>query len=203
LILDTTSKLGLLEVITLAEANAIVSRGLPKICSGEKALGFARYMGKAMPTGEGTDFDIWFKDAAIIFSEYAEEDVRLTVEHPTKGIRAKQKWLPQPVDLIAFLDEIRNRHGRILANARYVVAELTKEPDPDFSPEHKAAMARKLENLARDLSNRRSLDAIEMTQAEQEIYDAECLAAGAGDKQKGIEILLGLTQLPPQQDATA
>ena len=178
----------------MAEANAIILQGLPKICSGEKALGFARYMGKAMPTGEGTDFDVWFKDAAIIFSEYAEEDVRLMVEHPMKGIRAKQKWLPQPVDLIDFLNDLRNRHGRIMSNARYVVAELTKEPKPDYSPGHKAAMTRKLENLARELTNRRSLDAIENTQAEQEIYDAECLAAGNGDKQRGIEVLLELVE---------
>lgn len=195
-LLDTTSKVGLIGNVNLEEARAMVSRGTPPICSGEKALAFAEYMGKSMPTGAGTDFAIWLKDAAIVFSEYAEADVRLTVEHPTKGIRSKHKWLPQPSELIEFLNELRNRRGRIVSNARYVISELTKEPEPEFSAEHQAAMARKMENLARDLTGRRSLEAVEATQEQQEAFDAECLTTGDGDKQRGLEILMGLEPQP-------
>lgn len=190
-VLDSTNKVGLSSLVTLAEARAVAAQPAPPICSGEKAMGYAEYMGKAMPTGAGTDFDIWLKDAVIIFSEYAEADVRLCVEHPTKGLRSKHKWLPQPIDLIEFLNGLRSRRGRIIGNARLAIAEFEKPRELEESPEHRAMMARRFESLSRELSGKLSLEALESVREQKEIFDAECVAAGNGDKQAGLMVLLG------------
>ena len=190
-VLDSTNKVGISSLVTLAEARAVVAQPTPPICSYERAVTYAEYMGKAMPTGQGTDFDIWLKDAAIIFSEYAEADVRLCVEHPIKGLRAKHKWLPQPVDLVEFLNGLRGRRYRIVANARHVVAELSAPAEAPETPEHRDMMARRFENLSRELSGKLSLEVLDSVREQQEIFDAECVAAGNGDKQAGLMILLG------------
>jgi len=199
-ILDTTYRPGLDSQISLAEAQAVIGAGFPKNCSGEKALGYAEFMGKAMPTGQGTDFDIWTKDAAIIFSEYAEADVRIAVEHPTRGLRAKHKWLPSPSEIITFLDEMKTRRYRIISNARHIVAELTKPKEIEYSPEHRAEMARKWENLSREMNGRYSMEAQESVMAEQEKFRLQCLTVGDGDYQRGLELMLGLSE-PPEEAA--
>ncbi len=147
-------------------------------------------MGKAMPTGQGTDFDIWVKDAAIIFSEYPEQDVRILVEHPVKGIRSKFKWLPQPSDLIEFLNEMRNRRGRIISNAKHVISEKSKLVEIEETPEQRASMGRKVENLARELAGKRSLDDVEKLRAENIAFNKKCIEAGGGSYQVGLMILL-------------
>jgi hypothetical protein len=188
--LDCDSKLGLLQAISLSEAQAIISAGIPNNCTTNQAIEYAQFMGRAMPTGAGTDFEIWIDDATLIFSEYPVDDVNIAVKHPTLGLRSKHKWLPQPSDLIEFLNAMRTRRYRILGNARYVVTELSKPIEPEQSPSERARLARKFENLAREFAGKRSLDAIESTREQQTTFDAECLTVGNGDKQAGLEVLL-------------
>jgi hypothetical protein len=111
----------------MADAMAILSQPIPRPCSNEKAVEYANYLGRAMPTGQGTDFDIWVNDAALIFCEYPERDVKLAVEHPAKGLRAAHKWLPTPSDIIAYLADLTLRRGRILANAREIVKQHNED----------------------------------------------------------------------------
>ncbi len=78
---------------------------------------------KRMPTGPDTDRDIWLKDMTIVFAAHPRRDVEVMVMHPMQGMRARQKWLPTVDEVMAFLREQQVRRGRILTNARRVVAD--------------------------------------------------------------------------------
>lgn len=143
---------GLRGIIPLNDAMDVIALPTPRPCSNERAVEYANYLGRAMPTGQGTDFDIWINDAALIFCEYPEQDVKRAVEHPVKGLRASHKWLPASSDIIAYLDGLKLRRGRILANAREIVkqhnadeAERKLEAEiAKTTPEQRAAKVREL-----------------------------------------------------------
>jgi hypothetical protein len=118
---------GLRGIIPLDDLHEIIAMPTPKLCSNDKAIEFANYLGRSMPTGQGTDFDIWVHDAALIFTEYPEQDVRLAVEHPAKGLRSTYKWLPAQSEVIAYLNTKTARRALILANAKRLVREHETE----------------------------------------------------------------------------
>lgn len=190
--LDVTNTIGLKGRIELWELETVASQPLPRNCTNEEALGFANFMGKAMPTGQGMDFDIWVSDATLIFSEYPFKDVKIAVQHPTKGIRASHTWLPDPKTLIEFLRAMQERRGLIKSNARKLANEIIEEQnrEPDKCPEEWVAMSRRIQNIVRASRGNCSLEQEEQRRSQQEEFNEYAKFRGDGDWAKGIEILL-------------
>jgi hypothetical protein len=130
-VLDTTHRQGLDKDLTLAEAKAVINLPQARSCTLEEAVAYSQFMSEAMPTGHETNAKIWVEDATLIFCDYAVKDVDICVKHPIKGIRSKLKWLPEPSDLIKFLDEMKCRRARIIGNAKYLVRQAEEKFQQD------------------------------------------------------------------------
>jgi hypothetical protein len=200
--LDVANPVGLKLVLTWKEIDAILSQPKPRLCSANEAMGFAAFMGKAMPTGQGTDFDIWAKDASLIFTEYPYDDVRLAVEHPSKGIRAFNTWLPDPKTLIEFLQAMQERRGRIRHNAQEVGARIFEDMESKEkpSPEQQAEMSRRIQNIVRGSRGRCSIEEDVNRRNAQERVNAYAEFCGNGDASKGFEIMMERGMVSPPDD---
>ncbi len=160
--LDTDSE-GAHRMATLEEAQAILSTSQPVLCSKSLATEIAGWIGKQMPKAANFGFELWLDDMARVLPGYPEVDVRLAFLDPVEGLRKTHKFLPDIPAVTKFLDDRRRRRGRILDNARKVVAyresEDAKAAEPVETEDERRAMSRKLENLARSM---RKLPAIEL-----------------------------------------
>lgn len=161
--LDTNST-HTLRAVTLSEAQAVLALPLPTECGPEQAADHAAFLAKALPTGPDVDHEVWISDAILIFSGHAELDVRMACKDPVRGLRSRHRWLPQPPDMIAFMAELTGRRRRIRINAEKIAASLA-QAEPCATQEERDRQIRAWENVKRRLTNRSSVEQMEVVEA--------------------------------------
>lgn len=182
--------------VSVEDCRDLIALKPPRLCSAESAVELAEELARRMPTGPDTNKQDWIADMTVVFSNYAETDVRIAVTHPMEGLRATRKWLPDLPEVIAFLDAMAVRRARIVSNAkRVVVAHDQRVADDRFKP----VDAKRLVDLSRKLKGLCSVDELHARQTAQTETNDYARHLGEGDIAKGFEIMIeqGIDAPPP------
>lgn len=186
--------------VSVVDARALLAMRSPDLCPPELALEYAEAMAARMPAGDQNSKEFWLRDAVVIFTRYAERDVFEMAMNPVSGIRATETFLPDPPKLLAFLNGLAARRGRILRNAKILVDEHDRQASEKVqTPEQREAMARKVMNLSRGLKGLCSVEMQERSRAQQAEFNAYCHHIGNGDLAEGYRIMneKNMTEPPP------
>lgn len=121
--LDTESQTGLERVVSVAEANAILSEmiGRDEPCSADDAVFMARNLIGLYPAREVHDATAYAAGVTAVLASHPLDFVR-RVCSPVHGLPSRLKWLPTIADVTEALHAERAKRDRIATNARYVIA---------------------------------------------------------------------------------
>jgi hypothetical protein len=125
--LDTDSVTGLHRVVTVAEAEHVLSGmiGRDEPCGPESGLFMARNLIGLYPAREVGDAKAYAAGMTALLAAHPIDFVRRVCD-PVRGLPSRLKWLPTLADVNEAIEAERKRRDRIAANARHVIAEAER-----------------------------------------------------------------------------